>query len=131
MSALYKTFNTMGGGDEDKQYSSDHQVIIVDNLTHRNDLIKKNRLLVIDYFTDWCGPCKQSQAGYTELSKKYSGDNCLLVKENADGVQGTPVPITGVPCFHFYLGGQHINDATVTGANLEQVERNINNLLSL
>ena len=68
---------------------------------------------------------------YAELAKKYSGGSCLLVKENADGVKDTPTPITGVPCFHFYLSGQHIPDATVTGANLEQVERNLNNLLNL
>ena len=128
--SLYKTFNTMGGGDDEKQ-SSDYQVITINNHTDRKNFISKNKLLVIDYYTDWCGPCKQSQSAYAELAKKYSGDNCLLVKENADGVQETPEPITGVPCFHFYLRGQHIHDATVTGANLEQVERNINNLLNL
>jgi thioredoxin 1 len=125
--ALYKTFTTMGGGEEEKQ-KTDYQVIEINNPGERNNIIRSNKLVVIDYYTDWCGPCKQSQPAYANLAKKYSG-HCLLVKENADGVQGTPTPITGVPCFHFYLAGQHIPDATVTGADLEQVEQNIMNLL--
>lgn len=70
-----------------------------------------DKLLVIDYSTTWCGPCKIVAPKYSALSDKYpdvlfykcvgdlTPDGAALMK--AQGVRS-------VPAFHFWKGGSKV-----------------------
>jgi len=57
---------------------------------------------LIDFWADWCGPCKKAAPVLEELAKKYAGD-IYIYKVNTDqerelaGVFG----ISGIPAFLF------------------------------
>ena len=88
---------------------------------HRNNLIKSFKVLVVDNYTDWCGPCKQIDPRIRELAHQFNG-LIKFVKENADDeLEGAPV-VTGVPCFHFYVVGKHYPNFTITGGDVEGVK---------
>jgi thioredoxin len=64
---------------------------------------------IIDFWADWCGPCKKAAPVLDELAKEYAGD-LIIYKVNTDqerelasvfGIQGIPaflfVPMNGKP----------------------------------
>ena len=131
--AQYKTFGSMQQDKVNLENSNvGFNVPVITSLQQRKQLINQHFLTVIDYYTEWCGPCQTSAPKYAQLAQKYSKPGlCVLAKENAEnGVGGLPVDITGVPCFHFYVNGQFISSETVTGADIEKLEETITRILN-
>ena len=96
---------------------------------HRNHYKQKHKILIIDNYTDWCGPCKQIDPQIRELAQQYSG-NIQFVKENVDDeIEGSP-PITGVPCFQFYIDGNYISELTITGGDVDAVRNNCDQIIT-
>lgn len=129
--AQYKTFSTMGKDANAPDPSTLVEVPRVTTFKQRQSLIQSNLLVVVDNYTDWCGPCKQSAPHYAVLATKYAKPGvCALVKENIeDGCENHPAPVRGVPCFHFYMNGQFLEEDTVTGADMNAIEQTIQRLI--
>jgi thiol-disulfide isomerase/thioredoxin len=125
---MYAKFNTIGKDNDDNVNTS--SVLAITTKEQRSSIIKSHTLVVIKHYTTWCGPCKQTDPKYAELTTKYnSPGNCILVKENVeDHIEGAEV-VRGVPCFHFYVNGTFREDATITGADIDAVERMIKAIL--
>lgn len=134
--ALYKTFKTMSSDNPNTQETfedtNSDKIPRISSLQNRKDLIKQNVLVVIDNYTDWCGPCKQCAPQFAKIANKYSKPGlCLLAKENAeDNFGGQPTPVRGVPCFHFYMNGQFLQDDIIVGSDVQTVENTIKRLLN-
>ena len=129
--ALYKTYTTMGIDPNEPKPESMADVHHVTSKQDRDNIIASNKIVVIDNYTDWCGPCKQCAPQYAVLAKTYNSPGlCVLVKEDVDTkIGGHPVPIRGVPCFHFYINGFFQKDMVVTGADINLVEQTLAKLL--
>ena len=50
------------------------------NTSEFKKLIAENILVVTDFYTDWCGPCKWMAPQFDELAAKYPQVRCLKVK---------------------------------------------------
>lgn len=48
----------------------------------------KGKVVVLDFWATWCGPCRMEIPGYTELMKKYGKDGFTIVGVSVD--QGGP-----------------------------------------
>jgi thioredoxin 1 len=99
----------------------------------RENIIRSNKIVVVDNYASWCTPCKSVDPKYTKLGMKYNKDGiCMLVKEDVDmhlDNRRVKDPISSVPCFHFYREGIHMK--TIMGADINDIESTINTLLSL
>jgi thioredoxin 1 len=97
------------------------KVIDIENIDHKNSLIAKNGLVVIDVWGDFCGPCKAIAPRYDELSIKYK--NVLFLKEDVK-LGLSKGEVRGVPCFIFYKNGQRACE-NILGGDINAVEQKI------
>lgn len=94
--------------------------------TQLAELIKQSqqqkKLLAIDYYTTWCGPCKVISPIFNELSDSYA-EKCIFAK--VDGDQQLELVkeqgIRAYPTFHFYYSGKKVDE--FSGANQDQLRK--------
>uniref|UniRef100_A0A0N4Z2Z9 Thioredoxin n=1 Tax=Parastrongyloides trichosuri TaxID=131310 RepID=A0A0N4Z2Z9_PARTI len=85
----------------------------------------KGKLIVIDFFATWCGPCKFAAPQFEKLSKHYT--NVVFVKidvEEADEL-ATFYNIQAMPTFIFLKDGQIIK--TMQGFDADELKTTIDN----
>lgn len=80
-------------------------------------------LVVVDYSTTWCGPCKVIYPKYEELSNQFP--DAIFTKVIGDSTQAATKlmkreGVRSVPSFHFWKGGKKVDQ--VNGANSEALE---------
>lgn len=111
----------------------------IKSLRQREHIIKNNKVVCIDLYADWCGPCKNIAPMYNKLAEKYDEQfKCLLVKENVENeftsLSGDYNPSKGIPAFIFYLNGEILMDDNdnvidVVGFDKRKIERIIQDLI--
>lgn len=55
----------------------------VTDTTFDQDVLKNSLPVLVDFYADWCGPCKMAEPVLEELSEEYK-DKVLIVKLNVD-----------------------------------------------
>lgn len=63
--------------------------------------------VLVDYWAEWCGPCKMIAPILDEVAREYSG-KLKVAKLNIDDNQATPPKygIRGIPTLMLFKGGQ-------------------------
>ena len=93
---------------------------------HKQQIINSHRVVVVDVYGDWCGPCNAVAQEYLKLSQEFSRPGeCAVVKENVD--DGLSPEVGGVPAFFFHYNGEQVDQ--VTGANIALVREKLGELL--
>jgi thioredoxin 1 len=72
-----------------------------------NDVIAKADLALVDFYADWCGPCKMMAPIVENLAKEYSG-KALVAKVNVDKnpVISQKFGIVSIPTFGVFKKGK-------------------------
>ena len=71
------------------------------------DVIKSDKPVVVDFWAEWCGPCKQIGPALEEISNEL-GTKVNFVKLNIDENPAAPdrYGVRGIPTLMLFSGGQ-------------------------
>lgn len=74
-----------------------------------SEINKSEKLIVIDFFAEWCGPCQMLTPIIKKLDEKYNG-NVEFYKVNVDESQDIAVRygVTAMPTLIFFKAGEEI-----------------------
>ena len=77
-----------------------------------DELVKQSdKPVVVDFWAEWCGPCKQIGPALEELSDEL-GDKVKIVKLNVDENPGTAAQlgIRGIPTLFLFKDGKPVSN---------------------
>ncbi len=72
-----------------------------------SDIIKGDKPVLVDFYADWCGPCKQQAPILKQLTDR-AGDKVRVVKINVDKAQkaANQYQIRSIPTMIMFKGGK-------------------------
>ena len=76
------------------------------NSSNFDDALLKNKLLLIDFWAEWCGPCKSMHPIFSRMAKKYN--HVRFARVNVDDSQNiaTKFNVQSIPTFIMFSDGK-------------------------
>ena len=82
-------------------------IIHVTDATFEDDVLNSEKPIIVDYWAEWCGPCKAIAPVLEEIAEEYSG-KLVVAKMDVDQNQETPqkYAVRGIPTLMIFKNGE-------------------------
>ena len=83
------------------------QIIHVSDSSFEQDVLKSNVPVLLDFWAEWCGPCKMIAPILDQIAAEYAG-KVVVAKMNVDENPRTPMKfnVRGIPTLILFKNGQ-------------------------
>ena len=87
-----------------------------------SEVLENDKLVLVDFWAEWCGPCKQISPRLEELANKYS-ENLTVCKVNVDENRELAIEynIRSIPALIIFKRGEMV-DSLIGAVSLEELE---------
>lgn len=95
-----------------------------------DEVVRSDKPVVVDFYADWCGPCKMLSPVMEKLSQEYAG-KVKFVKINTDENQelASQFGIVSIPTVIFFAKGK-VDDMVVGVAPAAQFKKKLDSLVA-
>jgi thioredoxin len=82
----------------------------VDQASFARAIQRSDVLILVDYYADWCGPCKQLAPSLAKLAQQH-GDKVIVLKVNVDAEQelAQQAGVRSIPDVRLLHGGKEVD----------------------
>ena len=104
-------------------------ILKVSDADFETEIINSETPSMVDFWAEWCGPCKKVGPVVEELAEEYKG-KIKIAKMDVDSNRQTPAKygIRNIPTLIFFKGGEVVN--TIVGAQAKSsIEEELKKLL--
>jgi len=100
------------------------------NKSNFDEVIKNNKVVMVDFWAPWCGPCRMIAPIIDELAQEYEG-KAVIAKVNTDEEQDIAIQygIRSIPTILFFKDGELV-DQMVGAASKDVFKQKLDALLS-
>jgi thioredoxin len=83
------------------------QIVHVSDSSFEQDVLKSNVPVLLDFWAEWCGPCKMIAPILDQIATEYAG-KVIVAKINVDENPKTPMKfnVRGIPTLILFKNGQ-------------------------
>lgn len=83
------------------------QIVHVSDSSFEQDVIKSSVPVLLDFWAEWCGPCKMIAPILDQIAAEYAG-KVVVAKMNVDENPKTPMKfnVRGIPTLILFKNGQ-------------------------
>jgi thioredoxin 1 len=81
--------------------------VAVTDDTFERDVLQADRPVLVDFWAEWCGPCKQIAPALEQIAEELAG-KVTVAKVNIEDSPTTPsrYGVRGIPTMMLFRGGQ-------------------------
>ncbi|MCK8463310.1 thioredoxin [Aliiroseovarius sp. S1339] len=85
--------------------------VAVTDATFEQEVRQADLPVIVDFWAEWCGPCKQIGPALEELATEYEG-KIKIVKVNVDENPNSPAQmgVRGIPALFMFKDGQVVSN---------------------
>ena len=86
-------------------------ILAVDDKNFENEVINSDSPVLVDFWAEWCGPCKAIAPVLEEISTEMAG-KVKIVKVNVDENPSSPAQmgVRGIPALFIFKDGQVVSN---------------------
>ena len=93
---------------QQEQHAIQETPVMELNSSNFGDALLKNKLLLVDFWAEWCGPCKSMHPIFSRMAKKY--DHVRFARVNVDNSQDIAARfnVQSIPTFIMFKNGENV-----------------------
>ena len=105
------------------------KIKVVSDASFDADVISSTQPVLVDFWAEWCGPCKMLTPTINEIADEYSG-RAIIGKLNVDDNPSiaSDYGIRSIPSLLFFKGGK-VENQIMGAVSKSDIEKALNNII--
>jgi thioredoxin 1 len=82
----------------------------IDDASFETAVLQADKPVLVEFFEDWCGPCKQMDRALEQISEELADDLIVAKLDTGESVASpTRYGVLGIPTLMLFRGGQMVS----------------------
>ncbi len=107
-------------------------MIDIKSMEEFNKLVNNSKSLIIDFYANWCGPCKKLGEYFHSIENVEKYNEVVFAKINVDNEEFenlcTTMGVSGIPHVLYYKAGSKVSETV--GYDIKEINDNLEKIMN-